>query len=119
MEWIVYSDVFFFFQAEDGIRDRLVTGVQTCALPILTRDSAKNDSGSKSEKFRDFEKMCTIRILAMVMKFTFQQESGLKSHFGFSRFWSNFFIFATKKTLCWSSIPGTLTPGRLDRKSVV
>ena len=25
---------YFFFQAEDGIRDRLVTGVQTCALPI-------------------------------------------------------------------------------------
>src|SRR2546421_4481868 len=32
---------FFFFQAEDGIRDLIVTGVQTCALPILpgeTRD---------------------------------------------------------------------------------
>src|SRR2546425_9097339 len=28
------SYVFFFFQAEDGIRDKLVTGVQTCALPI-------------------------------------------------------------------------------------
>src|SRR5688572_32807789 len=28
---------FFFFQAEDGIRDLTVTGVQTCALPILTR----------------------------------------------------------------------------------
>src|SRR5205823_10965844 len=29
------SDFFvFFFQAEDGIRDKLVTGVQTCALPI-------------------------------------------------------------------------------------
>src|SRR5205823_10271336 len=27
----------FFFQAEDGIRDKLVTGVQTCALPILGR----------------------------------------------------------------------------------
>src|SRR5207247_5214695 len=27
--------LFFFFQAEDGIRDPLVTGVQTCALPIL------------------------------------------------------------------------------------
>src|SRR5438093_4610546 len=26
---------FFFFQAEDGIRDWSVTGVQTCALPIL------------------------------------------------------------------------------------
>src|SRR5256886_16584658 len=29
------SLVFFFFQAEDGIRDLTVTGVQTCALPIL------------------------------------------------------------------------------------
>src|SRR5207244_5038726 len=28
---------FFFFQAEDGIRDDLVTGVQTCALPISAR----------------------------------------------------------------------------------
>src|SRR5216683_2883080 len=27
----------FFFQAEDGIRDLIVTGVQTCALPIFTR----------------------------------------------------------------------------------
>src|SRR3989440_8500327 len=31
----LYSDcIFFFFQAEDGIRDLIVTGVQTCALPI-------------------------------------------------------------------------------------
>src|SRR6266567_7614609 len=29
---------FFFFQAEDGIRDLTVTGVQTCALPILVTD---------------------------------------------------------------------------------
>ena len=28
----------FFFQAEDGIRDRLVAGVQTCALPILNNN---------------------------------------------------------------------------------
>src|SRR5260221_8842849 len=28
---------FFFFQAEDGIRDHCVTGVQTCALPISRR----------------------------------------------------------------------------------
>src|SRR2546426_1684625 len=28
---------FFFFQAEDGIRDYKVTGVQTCALPIFSR----------------------------------------------------------------------------------
>src|SRR5205823_976900 len=30
------SIFFFFFQAEDGIRDKLVTGVQTCALPIYS-----------------------------------------------------------------------------------
>src|SRR5260370_5242126 len=30
----VYASFFFFFQAEDGIRDSSVTGVQTCALPI-------------------------------------------------------------------------------------
>src|SRR5256885_6719001 len=31
---------FFFFQAEDGIRDYKVTGVQTCALPIYANSSA-------------------------------------------------------------------------------
>src|SRR5436309_6718452 len=35
--WTLYFSVscFFFFQAEDGIRDFHVTGVQTCALPIF------------------------------------------------------------------------------------
>src|SRR5256885_4766548 len=32
---VLYCTVFFFFQAEDGIRDYKVTGVQTCALPIF------------------------------------------------------------------------------------
>ena len=31
-----FFNIFFFFQAEDGIRDVAVTGVQTCALPIST-----------------------------------------------------------------------------------
>src|SRR5438132_11021893 len=33
---------FFFFQAEDGIRDHCVTGVQTCALPILVFGIKRN-----------------------------------------------------------------------------
>src|SRR2546427_7417696 len=38
---------FFFFQAEDGIRDLTVTGVQTCALPILvTRMSGSGHAAS-------------------------------------------------------------------------
>src|SRR5437879_10153369 len=45
--------LFFFFQAEDGIRDTSVTGVQTCALPISTiqqaaaEESAVLDRGSQ------------------------------------------------------------------------
>src|SRR5207253_8028440 len=35
--------LFFFFQAEDGIRDGHVTGVQTCALPILPGQKAETD----------------------------------------------------------------------------
>src|SRR6266487_4850237 len=34
---------FFFFQAEDGIRDGRVTGVQTCALPIFRMKSQGTD----------------------------------------------------------------------------
>src|SRR5688572_30894123 len=41
----VYVFLIFFFQAEDGIRDLTVTGVQTCALPIsrATRGSLEQD----------------------------------------------------------------------------
>src|SRR5262249_58615394 len=34
--YVIFIIFFFFFQAEDGIRDWSVTGVQTCALPILS-----------------------------------------------------------------------------------
>ena len=37
--------IFFFFQAEDGIRDTSVTGVQTCALPIYLIQNI-NDEGN-------------------------------------------------------------------------
>src|SRR2546422_3914598 len=39
---------FFFFQAEDGIRDVAVTGVQTCALPISSPSSATTYLASSS-----------------------------------------------------------------------
>ena len=42
---------FFFFQAEDGIRDYDVTGVQTCALPIYFRRSQHVDD--LSHDFRE------------------------------------------------------------------
>src|SRR5256885_3617215 len=44
----------FFFQAEDGIRDYKVTGVQTCALPISKLLDAANSAASSS-----FARDCT------------------------------------------------------------
>src|SRR5256884_5739656 len=38
------DELFFFFQAEDGIRDVAVTGVQTCALPIYVLRERKLDA---------------------------------------------------------------------------
>src|SRR2546425_9828494 len=44
---------FFFFQAEDGIRDKLVTGVQTCALPIFSPRRWAGRSRSKAAPGRE------------------------------------------------------------------
>src|SRR5205807_6730408 len=41
------SQSFFFFQAEDGIRDYKVTGVQTCALPIFLPRMVRSPSKSQ------------------------------------------------------------------------
>src|SRR5256886_6313623 len=41
-----WSECIFFFQAEDGIRDLTVTGVQTCALPISANPDAIVVGGS-------------------------------------------------------------------------
>src|SRR2546430_13727227 len=47
----------FFFQAEDGIRDWTVTGVQTCALPIYT-PLQENQANGYRERAKDYvEKM--------------------------------------------------------------
>src|SRR6266536_4656834 len=51
---------FFFFQAEDGIRDPLVTGVQTCALPILEEYQEQEaegtlEAGAKEPVWREWD----------------------------------------------------------------
>src|SRR6266498_1544243 len=44
---------FFFFQAEDGIRDADVTGVQTCALPIFEAPAARGSAPAERYRYRD------------------------------------------------------------------
>src|SRR5207244_5536764 len=51
------SCLIFFFQAEDGIRDDLVTGVQTCALPI-SKNRKKNNSAARL--YPSLECFCTV-----------------------------------------------------------
>src|SRR5258708_9006124 len=65
-----YILIFFFFQAEDGIRDDLVTGVQTCALPISEGTAMpKNvkrgtpNGGSRQKKHPEKDKKAIIRVL--------------------------------------------------------
>src|SRR4030066_1960883 len=49
-----FFSTFFFFQAEDGIRDSSVTGVQTCALPILAavRSAIAANPGARAFAFK-------------------------------------------------------------------
>src|SRR2546422_3124603 len=46
MQTVAGYSLFFFFQAEDGIRDVAVTGVQTCALPICLPKVREQFAGS-------------------------------------------------------------------------
>src|SRR5436190_5455734 len=71
---ILIVGFFFFFQAEDGIRDHCVTGVQTCALPISgggtnywarqiqgngpIQDTYDNLSAHSAEKFMGMPLLC-------------------------------------------------------------
>src|SRR5260370_3427619 len=51
---------FFFFQAEDGIRDSSVTGVQTCALPIFaSKRGAFTPARTERTAFRSEDNRCT------------------------------------------------------------
>src|SRR5688572_30930153 len=51
-KWLCGFDLFFFFfQAEDGIRDLTVTGVQTCALPIYRH-------GARARSRRAPQRLC-------------------------------------------------------------
>src|SRR2546421_7038715 len=48
--WLHLLDFFFFFQAEDGIRDLIVTGVQTCALPISSRSAWRSSAPARAHR---------------------------------------------------------------------
>src|SRR5690606_39479168 len=65
----------FFFQAEDGIRDFHVTGVQTCALPILVKEGfLSNEDLSSAPEFDDqkveFDKVSRYKVEILEKAYT-------------------------------------------------
>src|SRR2546422_7548165 len=57
-DMIMVSVLFFFFQAEDGIRDVAVTGVQTCALPICQGGQVLRRQAGLSPTVAMFDSSC-------------------------------------------------------------
>src|SRR3712207_7796688 len=79
MKFAMMSLFFFFFQAEDGIRDIGVTGVQTCALPIcamdLVRKVLRTPLGPE-ESFSD-DPLRMLRAARFVARHGLEPEAGL------------------------------------------
>src|SRR5256886_3521352 len=71
----IYFYLFFFFQAEDGIRDLTVTGVQTCALPICSLPSLERARWAKMSRISAVRSM-TFRPSASEMLRSWLGESG-------------------------------------------
>src|SRR5690554_4811639 len=68
---------FFFFQAEDGIRDADVTGVQTCALPIFTLNLLRDlRNGLSSSRFIGRDRKSDINWQLYKLKGTFENKFG-------------------------------------------
>src|SRR5215813_5769707 len=61
---------FFFFQAEDGIRDADVTGVQTCALPICMKSPANFGELDGMTKFESWSVSARVTVLPAFVPFT-------------------------------------------------
>jgi len=60
--WYLLCYCVFFFQAEDGIRDLIVTGVQTCALPIFTAPRYKLFESTVEIEGKDIEQILSVEL---------------------------------------------------------
>src|SRR5699024_11232238 len=80
--YIFFYCYFFFFQAEDGIRDRNVTGVQTCALPIFAayrNVQINNFSAVGDGKFTANQPVIAVQFMAENVMFNGINVTGFKN----------------------------------------
>src|SRR5438552_9986471 len=98
--------VAFLFQAEDGIRDELVTGVQTCALPLCGQSPragvcASRDSGTPSAHASARRLATTLAMIGMSAPETFSKiNTGQRRRRSYSR---------TSAMTSYSSVTGSVT----------
>src|SRR2546430_2261906 len=67
-ERLSHLELFFFFQAEDGIRDLTVTGVQTCALPIYDALAQLRDKTTPPDVFRRLATRISVLLAAEALR---------------------------------------------------
>src|SRR6266487_3569996 len=96
---------FFFFQAEDGIRDGRVTGVQTCALPIFHREPVF--AGSEGFGWDGSRRACEL------LKDGFEMQKG----FGLRRISSDYTIDILNELL--KSVSFTLHGLQPSRRAII
>src|SRR2546425_10331653 len=77
--------MFFFFQAEDGIRDKLVTGVQTCALPISFPLREKTKLKEAEIEGKVLEMLDQVGLTGMGHKFPAELSGGMRKRAGLAR----------------------------------
>src|SRR5438067_5866896 len=77
-----YCLIFFFFQAEDGIRDRNVTGVQTCALPISQASQSTRERLRQEATYAwDSKPVSTARVAAELWSVIKKEDWSLVSNY--------------------------------------
>src|SRR5690625_5997778 len=92
----------FFFQAEDGIRDGYVTGVQTCALPISTvMPSCASRRAAKPARIMDWSSTISTRTWPVVGR----EESGTGTRYRPGP--------VARQPVCRTPCPTTVLAGRL------
>src|SRR3712207_1999769 len=72
--------VFFFFQAEDGIRDIGVTGVQTCALPICVVGPGEDPATTAARELAEELGVTGVPLAPLFTVVYDEGEGGLRSH---------------------------------------
>src|SRR6266849_841684 len=99
---------FFFFQAEDGIRDPLVTGVQTCALPISKGKSPSDEKPRFLKLFPLIGNPIASYGESIRLMFTKSQRGGHSGYWG----------FPLSGNCCWDTNFTWLNPrsGNLDKR---